>query len=51
MIDDTESADGKYNFTDGCGSIGVNLATMIYEGMPDKVPEPDGYLPSAFQIR
>jgi hypothetical protein len=34
---------GGFNFTDGCGGIGFELATMVYEALPvgERVSEPE----------
>ena len=52
MVEDVESADGKYNFSDGCGAVGKKLLGRLYQGLPDSQRSlTEDYLPSVFQIR
>ncbi|OTF77947.1 hypothetical protein BLA29_000316 [Euroglyphus maynei] len=46
-IDDIETEDKKYCFTDGCGIISENISIEI----GNKLPNLNGYIPSAFQFR
>ncbi len=44
---------GGHCFTDGCGAMGREVAKKMYKALPEKLraPMPEGYMPSAFQIR
>ena len=49
VIDDIETPGG--NFTDGCGSVGLNLAAKLAKGCDAFIESPEDGIPTVFQIR
>lgn len=52
ITEDKMSEDGRYNFTDGCGTIGSKLHKLVIEDAKlHKELLPEGYMPSVLQVR